>query len=134
VLRLGACMGVGVDLIEPLGFPFSDKKLKRAGMDYSAQVEITRHVDWPHFYAASKPARLVLLTTRGTCSLYDFAFQPQDILLMGSEGSGVPDEVRGQVDAAVRIPLAAAARSLNLGMSAGIALAEALRQTNGLPQ
>jgi tRNA (cytidine/uridine-2'-O-)-methyltransferase len=132
ILRLAACMNVAVDIIEPCGFVFSDTKLRRAGMDYIDHVSIARHPDWSSFCAA-RQGRLVLLTTRGADTLYDFAFKPDDILLMGQESAGVPDDVRAACDAAVRIPLNQAIRSLNVGMAAGIAIAEALRQTDQLP-
>lgn len=132
VLRLSACFGVAVDLIEPLGFGFSDKRLKRAGMDYADHVAVTRHVDWNSF-RQRVPGRIVLLSSKATTSLYATQFEPLDTLLMGSESAGVPDDVRAQVDFAVRIPLITGLRSLNLGVATGIALAEALRQTGGLP-
>lgn len=133
ILRLSACLGVAVDIIEPCGFAFSDKRLARAGMDYADQAEIKRHIDWDTFESAHT-GRLVLMTTRGSVSLYEAAFQPGDILLMGSEGSGVPDHVHDKADIRVRIPLRPGFRSLNVGMSAGIAITEALRQTKGLPE
>jgi tRNA (cytidine/uridine-2'-O-)-methyltransferase len=133
ILRLSACFGVGVDIIEPCGFVFSDKRLKRAGMDYADHVVITRHVDWDQFQAGAI-GRRILLTTHGDSPLYDFSFQPGDVLLLGQESAGVPDEVRADCDAAVRIPLLPSVRSLNVGMAAGIALAEALRQTGTLPR
>jgi len=132
VLRLSACFGVAVDLIEPLGFGFSDKRLKRAGMDYADYVSVTRHADWESFRLRA-PGRIVLLSSKATTSLYAAQFAPEDTLLMGSESAGVPDDVRAQVDLAVRIPLMPGLRSLNLGVATGIALAEALRQTGGLP-
>jgi len=132
VLRLSACFGVGVDLIEPLGFGFSDKRLKRAGMDYAEHVVVTRHADWAAF-KATRGGRVILLSSKASVSLYDGVFEPEDTLLMGSESAGVPDDVRAACDVALRIPLMPGLRSLNLGVAAGIALAEALRQTNGLP-
>lgn len=133
ILRLSACFGVPVDIIEPCGFAFSDKRLARAGMDYAAEAEFNRHSDWQTFDSA-RQGRLVLMTTKGSVSLYDAQFEPGDILLMGSEGAGVPDDVHARADLRVRIPLRPGFRSLNVGMSAGIALAEALRQTKGLPE
>ncbi len=132
VLRLAACFGVSVDLIEPLGFGFSDKRLKRAGMDYAEHVDVTRHADWAEF-RASRVGRVMLLSSKATTSLYDAAFAPEDTLLMGSESAGVPDDVRTDCALTLRIPLIAGMRSLNLGVATGIALAEALRQTKGLP-
>jgi tRNA (cytidine/uridine-2'-O-)-methyltransferase len=133
VLRLAACMGVGVDIIEPTGFVFSDARMKRAGMDYIDQVAMIRHKDWSVFRAAVT-SRLVLMTTKGSQSIYKTAFDPSDILLFGRESSGVPAEVTDACAMRIRIPIAPAARSLNLGMSVGIAVAEALRQTEGLPE
>jgi len=133
ILRLAACLGVGVDLIEPMGFAWGDRALARAGMDYAGAVEVTRHVDWTAFEAAAT-GRLVLLTTRGGTRLDQAIFRPDDVLLLGSEGSGVPPEVHARADLAVRIPLRPAFRSLNVAVAAGIALAEALRQTGGFPE
>lgn len=133
VLRLGACMGVPVDLIEPLGFAWDDKRVARAAMDYIAHVRFVRHRDWPAFEAQSS-GRIVLLTTRGATRLHDFAFDPGDVLLFGRESAGVPDEVHARADARVVIPMRAGLRSLNLSMSAAITLTEALRQTGRLPE
>jgi tRNA (cytidine/uridine-2'-O-)-methyltransferase len=132
ILRLSACLGVAVDLIEPCGFPFSDKKLKRAGMDYADHVALNRHADWDRFKHAA-PGRVILLTTKAELGLYDFAFQADDTLLFGRESAGVPDDVRDACDLMVRIPLMPALRSLNVAVAAGIALSEALRQTGGTP-
>ncbi len=132
ILRLSACLGVAVDLIEPCGFPFSDKKLKRAGMDYADHVVLNRHADWDQFKRAA-PGRVILLTTKAEHSLYDLAFQSDDTLLFGRESAGVPDDVRDACDLTVRIPLMPALRSLNVSVAAGIALSEALRQTGGTP-
>jgi tRNA (cytidine/uridine-2'-O-)-methyltransferase len=133
ILRLGACLGVPVDLIEPCGFPFSDKALKRAGMDYLEIAALTRHADWEAFEAQAA-GRIVLLTTRGAVRLDAAGFRPDDILLLGSESAGVPDAVHARADLRVRIPQAAGTRSLNIAVAAGIALAEALRQTGGWPR
>jgi tRNA (cytidine/uridine-2'-O-)-methyltransferase len=133
ILRLGACFGVGVDLIEPMGFPWSDKARKRSAMDYDDQVEVRRHADWDDFVRAV-PDRLVLFTTRGGTPLPQAAFEPGDTLLFGSEGAGVPDFVHLYADLGVRIPLRAGMRSLNVAVAAGIGLAEALRQTQGFPE
>ena len=132
VMRLGACFGVAVDLIEPLGFAWDDRRVRRTAMDYIDHVAVRRHEDFAAFRAAT-PGRLVLLTTQGADSLYDFAFEPGDILLFGKESGGVPAEVAGQCAARVRIPLSPEVRSFNLATSAAIALGEALRQTGGLP-
>lgn len=130
ILRLGACMGMGIELIGPAGFDMSDRALKRAGMDYLAMAGLTRHVDWNAFDAwrAASRRRLVLFTTKATSPLWDFEFQADDLLLFGRESSGVPDAVRASADAAVLIPMPGGGRSLNLSMSAAIAAGEAMRQ------
>jgi tRNA (cytidine/uridine-2'-O-)-methyltransferase len=133
ILRLAACLGAGVDLIEPMGFPWSDKRRKRSAMDYEDHVEIARHADWDAF-AAQVPGRLVLFSTKGDTLLPQATFEAGDTLLFGSESAGAPEHVHLCADLVVRIPLKAEVRSLNLGVSAGIALAEALRQTNGWPE
>lgn len=130
ILRIGACFGVGLDLIEPMGFPWSDRSRKRAAMDYDDRVEVRRHADWDAF-AAALNGRLVLFTTRGGTALPRAEFQPGDTLLFGSESAGVPDFVHAHAQIAVRIPLQPEARSLNLAVAAGIGVAEALRQTQG---
>jgi tRNA (cytidine/uridine-2'-O-)-methyltransferase len=132
ILRLGACLGAPVDLIEPMGFPWSDRALARAGMDYAARAEVRRHADWEAF-AAQVPGRIVLLTTRGGTRLDEARFAPGDTLLLGSESAGAPDFVHDRADLALRIPLAPGFRSLNVAIAAGIALGEALRQTGGWP-
>lgn len=133
ILRLAACMDVSVDIIDPCGFPFSDKKLKRSGMDYAERVDLTRHADWNTFRQA-KPGRLVLMSSKADTLLGDFTFRPEDTLLMGKESAGVPDAVRVQCDAAIRIPMASGLRSFNISVATGIAVFEALRQTGQLPK
>jgi tRNA (cytidine/uridine-2'-O-)-methyltransferase len=133
ILRLGACLGVAVDLIEPMGFPWGDRAHRRAAMDYGEQAVVRRHADWDAFVAAL-PGRLVLLTTRGGVALPHARFAADDTLLLGSESAGAPDFVHARADMAVRIPLMAATRSLNVAVAAGIGLAEALRQTGGFPE
>lgn len=136
MLRTAACFSARVHIIEPCGFPFSMHAFRRTAMDYADAVEVVRHADWRtfHDWADSRRRRLVLLTTQGGESLYDSDFAADDVLLMGSEGAGVPAVVHDAVARQVRIPMAAGMRSLNVGVAAGIALAEALRQTGGLPQ
>ena len=134
VMRLGACMGVGVDLIEPLGFPWDDRRVRRAAMDYIDHVEVVRHASFDAFREARAGARLVLFTTRATQSSYEFAYRADDILLFGKESAGVTNEVRSHVDASVRLPMKPEVRSLNLATSAGLAVGEALRQTGTLPK
>lgn len=132
LLRLAACVGVAVDVVEPCGFVWSEARMRRAGMDYVDQVTIERHRDFAAMRAAAQ-GRVVLLTTRATLRLHDFAFDADDTLLLGRESSGVPPEVSDACDAALRIPIAPGARSLNLTVAAAIAVAEALRQTRGWP-
>jgi len=133
VMRLGACFGVAVDLIEPMGFAWDDKRVRRTAMDYIDHVEVVRHAGFDAFRATIGPARLVLMTTKAQHSLYDFAFDENDVLLFGMEGGGVPAEVAAAADDAIKIPLRPQVRSFNLATSAAIALGEALRQTKGLP-
>ncbi|WP_372918068.1 tRNA (cytidine(34)-2'-O)-methyltransferase [Sandarakinorhabdus sp.] len=134
VLRLGACLGVPVDLIEPLGFVWDDARVRRSAMDYIDHVSVTRHRDWDAFRASIGGARLVLLTTKASSSAYDFAFLPGDVLLFGKESAGVPAHVHEACGGRIRLPMRAETRSMNLAMSAGLTLGEALRQTGGLPQ
>ncbi|HEX8257573.1 MAG TPA: tRNA (cytidine(34)-2'-O)-methyltransferase [Allosphingosinicella sp.] len=129
ILRLGACLGVPVDVIEPCGFPWSDKALKRAGMDYAAMANVTRHADWAAF-GARLAGRLALFTTAGAVRLPEARFEPGDTLLFGSESRGAPEAVHERADLRVRIPQAEGTRSLNLAVAAGIGVAEALRQTH----
>jgi tRNA (cytidine/uridine-2'-O-)-methyltransferase len=132
ILRLAACLAVPVDIIEPCGFPWSDRALRRAGMDYAEFAEVKRHTSWNAFEAQAN-GRVVLMTTKAALPLCSATFTPADILLMGSESSGVPEEVHARADLKVRIPQAAGTRSLNIAVATGIGLAEALRQTNGWP-
>lgn len=133
ILRLGACFGVAVDLIEPMGFEWDDKRVRRTAMDYIDAVEIARHRGFEAFRAATA-GRLVLLSTKGEQSPYDHGFAADDILLFGKESGGVPPEVAAQCDFTLRIPIRPGVRSLNLATAAALALGEALRQTRGLPQ
>ena len=131
-IRLSACFGVELHVIEPVGFTFDDRAMKRAALDYGPLGHMIRHAGWDQFQADRGPGRLVLFTTRGATPLNDFRFQPDDTLLFGSETSGVPEPVHAAADARVVIPLRPGARSLNLSVSAGIGLFESLRQTDGL--
>ena len=133
VLRLGACFGVAVDLVEPMGFAWDDKRVRRTAMDYIDQVTIARYPDFAAFRAAT-PGRLVLLSTKGEQSPYDFAFDRGDTLLLGKESAGVPPGVAAQCDAVLRLPIRPQVRSLNLATAAALALGEALRQTGELPR
>ncbi|MGF1454097.1 MAG: tRNA (cytidine(34)-2'-O)-methyltransferase [Alphaproteobacteria bacterium] len=136
-LRMGACLGIGVDVIGPCGFPFSDKALRRAGMDYVAHADVIQHVHWKAFLETrtTRPdgGRLVLLTTRASQPFTEFVFHGDDTLLLGRESAGVPDEVHGAADALVVIPLMPGRRSLNVTVAAAMVLSEALSQTGGWP-
>lgn len=133
VLRLGACLGAEVDLIEPMGFAWDDRRVRRAAMDYIDHVTVTRHASFDAFRSTIGSARLVLFTTKGTQSAYDFAFQADDILLFGKESAGVPAAVAALSDARLHLPIRPEVRSMNLATAAALALGEALRQTAGLP-
>ena len=133
ILRLAACFAVPVDIIEPAGFPWDDAKLRRAGMDYRELAQVTRHVSWSAFQAGRPSGRLVLLTTRSDRSPYDFAFADDDILLLGRESAGVPEDVHESCEARLRIPMVAGARSLNVAVAAALILGESLRQCGGFP-
>jgi tRNA (cytidine/uridine-2'-O-)-methyltransferase len=128
ILRTAACLGVGVDLIEPMGFAYSDRALARAGMDYAASAEVTRHADWDAFLAQAA-GRIALLTTRGATRLDAARFERDDILLLGSESAGVAAAVHDRANLRITIPMRPGLRSLNVAVSAGIVLGEALRQT-----
>ena len=133
-IRLAACLGVPLDVIEPCGFPLTDTAIRRAAMDYGALADVTRHAGWRDFQSKRGTAgRLVLLTTKGATPLHSFAFRTDDTLLLGRESAGAPQEVHDAADARVRIPLVHGARSLNVVTTAAIVLAEALRQTDGFP-
>ncbi|MEL6125906.1 MAG: tRNA (cytidine(34)-2'-O)-methyltransferase [Pseudomonadota bacterium] len=128
MIRTAACFGCPVDVIEPCGFPFSVKALRRAAMDYADIADVTRHDDWSAFRAAQAPdSRLVVLSTKGAVDVWDHAFKHTDVYLMGRESAGLPDHVHAAADAVIRIPMPGGGRSLNVSVSAGIILAEALR-------
>ncbi len=133
VMRLGACFGVAVDLIEPMGFAWDDKRVRRTAMDYIEHVEVVRHAGFAAFQDSRAAGRLILLSTKAHAGLYDFAFDQADILLFGMESAGVPAHVSEACEAAIKIPTRPQVRSFNLATSAAIALGEALRQTHGLP-
>lgn len=133
VLRLAACLGAAVDLIEPLGFEWDDRRVRRAAMDYIDHVAVARHAGYDAFRTTIGSSRLVLFTTKTTRSAYDFEYMASDILLFGKESAGVPPEVAEACDARVRLPMRPEVRSMNLATSAALALGEALRQTAGLP-
>lgn len=138
LLRLGACLDIELDIIEPCGFIFSERTLKRAGMDYLDMVRYRRHHSWEHFlqYRAEHPeeyGRIVLLTTHASEPYYNFEFRPNDIILMGRESAGVPEEVHQTADARLLIPMNHNARSINAAVSAVMVVGECLRQVNGFP-
>lgn len=130
ILRLCACLGVDAHIIEPAGFPTSDRAFRRAGMDYLDQVQIHRHTDWNGFerWRREAGARLVLFTTKAATPYLEYRFQAGDVLLFGRETSGVPPEVQDAADARLVIPIREGLRSLNVAMSAAMAVGEALRQ------
>ena len=131
ILRLAACLGLGVDIIEPAGFDISDRNLKRAGMDYIAAASLTRHVNWDRFeeWRATTGRRLVLASTKVALPYVKIAYRPDDILLFGRESAGVPDHVHEKADERIIIPMVEGQRSINVAMSAAMVAGEALRQT-----
>ena len=132
IFRLGACLGVSVDIIEPTGFIFDDKRFKRSAMDYLDHIDYRRHIDWQHFYDWTKKNnfRLILMTTKSETSLYNFKFNLSDILLFGRESAGVPENIHNIVDHRLTIPMKEGVRSINLSSSVALVLGESLRQTN----
>ncbi|WP_394664679.1 tRNA (cytidine(34)-2'-O)-methyltransferase [uncultured Sphingomonas sp.] len=128
LIRTATCFGVAVDLIEPMGFPYSDRALARSAMDYAALADVVRHADWNAFRAATQ-GRIVLATTLGAIPLPEMVFRPDDVILLGSEGAGVPEAVHDAADIRVRVPMRSGVRSLNVAITGGILLAEARRQT-----
>lgn len=133
VLRLGACLGAAVDLIEPMGFEWDDKRVRRTAMDYIDHVTVSRHTGFEAFRATIGASRLVLFTTKSADSAYRFSFAADDVLLFGKESAGVPPAVAAACHARVRVPMRPEVRSLNVATSAALALGEALRQTGTLP-
>jgi tRNA (cytidine/uridine-2'-O-)-methyltransferase len=130
ILRLAACLGLEIHIVEPAGFDLSDRNLKRAGMDYLEMAALTRHVDWAAFetWRKAQGARLVLLTTKADSAYTDFAYLPDDVLLFGRESAGVPDAIHDAADRRLTIPMRPGARSLNLAMSVAMVSGEAIRQ------
>jgi tRNA (cytidine/uridine-2'-O-)-methyltransferase len=140
ILRLAACFGLPVDLIEPCGFALDDRRMRRAGMDYLEHVDLRRHRSWDAYQAAraqaagaGKTGRLILLTTKGAMPHTECRFERSDSLLLGRESAGVPDEVHEAADLRIRIPMRAGLRSLNVAMAAAIVAGEAMRQL-GYPE
>ena len=138
LMRLGACLGVGIDIIEPCGFLLTDRNFRRAGLDYLKSADICRHASWARFregfLAPPGPRRLVLLTTRADMAYCDYRFAPNDTLLLGRESAGVPQQVHDAADARLLIPLRPGLRSLNVAQAAAMVLGEALRQTSLFPK
>jgi tRNA (cytidine/uridine-2'-O-)-methyltransferase len=132
MMRLAACMGISLDLVEPCGFPLDERRMKRAGMDYLAMLDLVRHTSWSEF-RKTPGGRLVLLTTAGDVSHADFAFHADDRIVVGRESAGVPQDVHNEADARIRIPMRPGIRSINVAQAAAIGVAEALRQTGQLP-
>ena len=133
LIRLAACMGLPIDVIEPCGFLFSDRALRRAGMDYLEEAAIARHASWNAFLAIVRAERIVLLTVKGAVPYTEFQFRFDDILLLGRESAGVPERVHARADARLRIPIKAGLRSLNVAQAGAMVVGEALRQTKGFP-
>ena len=135
IMRMAACLGLSLDLIEPAGFDASDRSLRRAGLDYLQHLDLTRHESWDAFEiwrkGVSPTPRLVLLTTRADIPYTEFAFRPNDILLLGRESAGVPEAVHQSVDARIKVPMRPGLRSLNVALAAARVVGEALRQTGG---
>jgi tRNA (cytidine/uridine-2'-O-)-methyltransferase len=132
LIRLGACLGVEIDAIEPCGFLFSDAAFRRAGLDYAESADVVRHVSWEAFLVRHT-GRLVLLTTKADETYTRFMFGPDDTLLLGRESAGVPEYVHGAAGARLRIPMRRGLRSLNVTQAPAIVIGEALRQTNAFP-
>jgi tRNA (cytidine/uridine-2'-O-)-methyltransferase len=132
ILRLAACLGFAVDIIEPAGFDISDRNLRRAGMDYIAAAALTRHVSWERFeeWRHATGRRLVLASTKASGRYTDFAFRPDDVLLFGRESAGVPDHVHDRSDARLLVPMVEGQRSINVAVCAAMIVGEAMRQTS----
>jgi tRNA (cytidine/uridine-2'-O-)-methyltransferase len=128
MMRLCACFGVALDIIEPCGFVLDDRRLKRVAMDYIDHLTYARHASWKDFSEAHENRRLILLTTKADLDCRQFAFREDDILLMGRESAGVPEDIHEQADARIKIPMQSGLRSLNVAMAAAIVVSEALRQ------
>ena len=134
LLRLAACLGVSVDVVEPCGFVWGGKHMRRAGMDYLEHVEVIRHVNWQTFSVATTTTRRVLLTTKSASPFTEFEFKNGDSLLLGSESMGVPEFVHNSVEARITVPMREGLRSLNLATAAAMVLGEALRQLDAFPK
>ncbi|MDI6027183.1 tRNA (cytidine(34)-2'-O)-methyltransferase [Corticibacterium sp. UT-5YL-CI-8] len=134
ILRMAACLGIGVDVVEPAGFDLSDRNLRRAGMDYLEMAALTRHIDYGRFqeWRLGESRRLVLLSTKATLPYTSFAFRSDDVILLGRESAGVPEEVHGSADERLLIPMPGGGRSLNVALSAAMVAGEALRQLSAI--
>ena len=130
-IRLSACLGVPLDVIEPCGFPVDDKRMRRAAMDYFDLARLTRHASWQAFTRDRPAGRLILLTTKADAAFPAISFRPDDILLLGRESAGVPHEVHRAADVRLRIPMQPGLRSINVALAAAMVLSEGLRQTDG---
>jgi tRNA (cytidine/uridine-2'-O-)-methyltransferase len=133
IMRLVACLGLRIAIIEPSGFTWSDSSLKRAGMDYLHKVDLIRDCSWEAFRTRTAGRRLVLMTTKASAAFYDFAYAAGDILLMGRESAGVPEQVHQAADARLVIPMRAGLRSINVALACAMATGEALRQLRAFP-
>ncbi len=133
LMRLAACLDLGLDVIEPAGFDLGDRRLRRAGLDYLAGLDWARHPSWDAYLGAALPGRLILLTTAGDRRYTDFAFRPDDRLMVGRESAGVPAAVHQAADARLVVPLKPGLRSLNVAVAAALVVGEALRQTERFP-
>ncbi len=133
LLRLGACMGVPVDIIEPCGFVFGEAQMRRAGMDYLEAAHYVRHASWDVYLAARQRGRIVLLSSKAERAFTDFAFAADDTLLLGRESAGVPEAVHQRAEARLRIPMKSGLRSINVAQAGAMVLGEALRQTGLFP-
>ena len=134
MMRLAACLGVAMDVIEPCGFVLDDRRLRRTGMDYLDHLDWTRHASWDVYRTSAQAGRLLLLTTAGDRDYTDFAFEAADRVMVGRESAGVPDAVQKAADARLRVPMQAGMRSLNVALAAAMVLGEALRQTGRFPR
>lgn len=133
LMRLGACLGVPVDIVEPCGFVFSDVQMRRAGMDYLASAEVVRHASWEAFLSAHTTGRLVLMTSKAETTYASFAFRPDDKIVLGRESAGAPGIVHDRADARLRIPMKSGLRSINVAQAGAMVLGEAFRQTGLFP-
>ncbi|WP_373089503.1 tRNA (cytidine(34)-2'-O)-methyltransferase [Sneathiella sp.] len=133
LLRLGACLGISVDIIEPCGFPFGARDLKRAVMDYADNVEVQRHISWEKFLETTDRKRLILLSTKAAVPYTEFHFRESDILILGRESAGVPETIHNLADHRLLIPMTTGMRSINVALAAAMVTGEALRQVAGFP-